>query len=231
MAEKKKSIHHGHRERFKKEFLDRPETFPDHKLLELLLFYADPRGDTNPAAHDLLERFNSLVGVLDAVPEELVKTPGVGPHAAVLIKAVKEFSGRYLAGRTDPDGIVNSVGDMYRLLRPYFFGAQKERVFLLCMDGKGRSLGVRKISEGSVNAAEVTARGVVEAALSLNATRAVLAHNHVSGLAIPSAEDKFTTNYLWKVLKTVNVELVDHLIFVDDDMVSMADSGVEFWRE
>lgn len=231
MAEKKKPIHDGHRERLKKEFLARPETFPDHKLLELLLFYADPRGDTNPVAHALLERFGSLMGVLDAAPEELMKTPGIGPHGATLMKTVKEIAGRYLAGRTDTEGIVNSTEDMYRLLRPYFFGAQKERVFLLCMDGKGRGLGVRKISEGSVNAAEVTTREVVEAALSLNATRAVLAHNHASGLAIPSAEDKLTTGHLYRVLKMVNVELVDHLIFVDDDMVSMADSGVEFRRE
>ena len=90
---------------------------------------------------------------------------------------------------------------------------------------------MRKISEGNLNVAEVTTRGVVEAALSLNAAQVVLAHNHVSGLAIPSVEDKATTGYLYRVLKTVGVELIDHLVFADDDMVSMKDSGVEFQRE
>lgn len=225
------SIHSGHRQRMKGEFLARPESFPDHKLLELILFYADPRGDTNPTAHALLERFDSLTGILDAQPEELMKTPGIGEHAAVLLKAVKELSGRYLTGRTDMENIVASVKDAYGLLRPYFFGARNERVYLLCMDGKGKSLGVRKISEGNLNVAEVTTRGVVEAALSLNAAQVVLAHNHVSGLAIPSVEDKATTGYLYRVLKTVGVELIDHLVFADDDMVSMKDSGVEFQRE
>lgn len=225
------SIHDGHRGRMRQEFLARPESFPDHKLLEMLLFCANPRGDTNPTAHALLERFDSLAGVLDAPAEELMKTPGIGEHAATLIKVVKEVSGRYLAGRTDMGKIVTSTKDMYRLLRPYFFGARNERVFLLCMDGKGKSLGVRKISEGNANAAEVTARGVAEAALTLNATRVVLAHNHISGLAVPSAEDRATTRYLYQVLRAVGVELVDHLVFVDDDMVSMADSGVEFRRE
>ena len=74
------SIHDGHRQRMKAEFLARPQTFPDHKLLEVLLFYANPRGDTNPAAHALMERFGSLAGVLDALPEELEKVPGIGPH-------------------------------------------------------------------------------------------------------------------------------------------------------
>jgi DNA repair protein RadC len=86
------SIHDGHRQRFKKEFLARPDSFPDHKLLELLLFYANPRGDTNPAAHGLMERFGSLAGVLDALPAELEKTPGVGTHAVTLLKAAKELS-------------------------------------------------------------------------------------------------------------------------------------------
>lgn len=225
------SVHDGHRGRLKQEFLARSESFPDHKLLELLLFYADPRGDTNPTAHALLERFGSVTGVLDATVEELVKTPGIGDHAATMLKAVKEVSGRYLAGRVDMESVISTVNDLYQHLRPHFFGARNERVFLLCMDGKGRNLGIRKISEGNVNAAEVTTRGVVEAALSLNATRVVLAHNHVSGLAIPSAEDKATTRYLYQILRSVNVELVDHLVFVDDDMVSMRESGVEFWRQ
>ena len=47
--------HYGHRQRMKTEFLARPDSFPDHKLLELLLFYANPRSDTNPLAHELLE--------------------------------------------------------------------------------------------------------------------------------------------------------------------------------
>ena len=84
------SIHDGHRQRMKEEFLARPQTFPDHKLLEVLLFYANPRGDTNPAAHALMERFGSLAGVLDALPEELEKVPGIGSHAVTLLKAVKE---------------------------------------------------------------------------------------------------------------------------------------------
>ena len=65
--------HTGHRERLRKEFMARPESFPDHKVLELLLFYVLPRQDTNPLAHDLLDRFGSLQGVLDAQPEALAQ--------------------------------------------------------------------------------------------------------------------------------------------------------------
>lgn len=211
--------HDGHRSRLKMEFLARPDSFPDHKLLELLLFYANPRSDTNPLAHTLLEQFGSLAGVLDATPEQLQKVPGV------LFRAAKELSGRYLTGRTRMDVIAQGSRDYYPILRPYFFGARNEQVYLLCMDGKQKVLGVRKIGEGNVNAVAVTTRLIVEAALSLNAVRVVLSHNHVSGLAFPSEDDIATTYSLQGILGQVGVTLCDHLVFVDDDMVSLRDSG------
>ena len=222
-------IHDGHRQRLKDQFLSRPAMADDHQLLELLLFYTNPRGDTNPTAHLLLDHFGSLSGVLDALPEELLKVKGVGRQTVVLLKLVKELGARYLTARTDLGRPVNGSADAYEILRYYFFGARSEKVYLLCMDGKGKSLGVRLIAEGSVNAAEVTTRGVVESALSLNATRVILSHNHTSGLALPSEEDRATTAYLDKVLASVGVRLEDHLIFVDDDMVSLRDSG--FWYQ
>lgn len=218
-------IHDGHRQRLKTEFLARPDSFPDHKVLELLLFYANPRSDTNPLAHDLMERFGSLAGVLDATPEELQKVKGVGEHAAVLLKCVKELGGRYLTARASMEDIVDGTATACALLRPSFFGARNERVCVLCMDGKRKVLGVRQVAEGNVNAVEVTTRLIVEAALSLNATALILAHNHVSGLAFPSPEDKVTTRHLYEVLARVGVELLDHLIFSDDDAVSLRDSG------
>lgn len=217
--------HDGHRQRLKTEFLARPDSFPDHKLLELLLFYANPRSDTNPLAHELLERFGSLAGVLDASPEELQKVKGVGEHAAVLFKAAKELSGRYLTIRTQVDDIARNSRDYFSQLRYYFFGAQRELLYLLCMDGKHKVLGIRKLGEGNVNSVNVTPRLLAEAALSLNAAAVVLAHNHVSGIALPSDDDIATTESLAPFLAKLGIELVDHVIFVDDDMVSLRDSG------
>ena len=220
--------HDGHRQRLKREFLARPDSFPDHKLLELLLFYSNPRSDTNPLAHELLERFGSLAGVLDAPVDELCKVKGMGEHGAALLKTTKELTGRYLTARIQVARLARSSRDYYALLRPYFFGARNEQACLLCLDGKGKVLGIRRLGEGNVNAVAITTRLIAEAALSLNAAAVVLAHNHVSGLAFPSQDDIATTNDLAPFLSRMGVELVDHLIFVDDDMVSLRDSG--FYR-
>lgn len=221
-------IHDGHRARLKTEFLQRPASFPDHKVLEVLLFYANPRADTNPMAHTLLEQFGSLSGVLDAAPDELSKVPGIGPHAAVLIKCVKELASRYFTARTGADNIIHSSTDAVAMLRPYFFGARQEKVCVLCTDGKHRLLGIRQLSEGIMDMAPILYRQLLEAVLSLNASEVILAHNHVSGLALPSPEDKIATDGVRQLLELVHIRLLDHLIFSDDDAVSMRESG--FWE-
>ena len=100
MAEAQRHHHTGHRQRLKAEFLARGlEGWPDHKVLELLLCYAIPQGDVNGLAHELVERFGSLAGALDASAEELKKTPGVGEHTAVLLRMLPALLGRYQGSR------------------------------------------------------------------------------------------------------------------------------------
>ena len=84
------SIHSGHREKMRKRFIHDKgfENFEDHQILELLLFYANTRSDTNPLAHELIDAFGSLKGVLEARPEQLMQVKGIGEKQAVLISMV-----------------------------------------------------------------------------------------------------------------------------------------------
>jgi DNA repair protein RadC len=220
------SIHTGHRQRMKEEFLARGlEGMPDHRVLELLLFYAIPQGDVNPLAHELLDRFGTLSDVFHAPYEELLKVKGVGANTATLIQLIPALGARYLADRVSLDGQLTRVEDYMEVLGPYFFGARVELCYLMCMDGKNKLITCRKLGEGVVDQVSVTRRKVVETALACNAARVVLAHNHVSGVAQPSSADVEYTRQLCRLLQEVNVTLVDHLVIVDGDMVSMAQSG------
>ncbi len=201
---------------------------PDHKALELLLFYAIPQGDVNGLAHALMERFGSLSGVLDAPVEELTKVPGVGVHTAILLNLIPAMGGKYLSSRSsmEADDRIDTSMAARRLFTPYFFGARNEMIYLACLDSKLKLLGVRKVTEGIATLSEIVNRKVLEHALSLNAAVVLLAHNHPSGLALPSDADKLATKRLKKLFTAVDIELRDHLIFVDEDMVSMRDSGL-----
>ena len=115
------SIHSGHRSRVKTEFLTRGlEGWSDHRVLELLLFYAIPQGDVNALSHALIERFGSLSGVLDASADELKKVPGVGEHSAVLLRLIPALAGRYMACRSDLGPIVKTTKDAAAILSPDF---------------------------------------------------------------------------------------------------------------
>ena len=225
MPDKPKHRHTGHRERMKAEFLVRGlEGWPDHRVLELLLFYTIPQGDVNDLAHELVERFGSLAGVLDASVEELKKVKGVGDHTAVFLRMLPAVLGRYQGARTRLSAIINSPEEAYAWLEPYFFGARNEMVYVLCLDGKRQVLGVRKVAEGSIELAEVNTRRIAEEAIGLRAVQIYVAHNHVSNLAIPSQADWLTTDTLRGALRPIGIELIDHLVFVDGDMVSLKDS-------
>ena len=225
--ENEKNIHAQHRQRAKAEFLDRGLSgLPDHRVLELLLFFAIPQRDVNPLAHRLVDHFGSLAGVSHATYDQLLAVKGVGPNTALLLQLVPAVSARYLEESASFDGQIVSTWQFRELLSPLFFGKRDELAYLVCMDGKNKVLATRKLGEGVANAVQITVRKVLEAALASNATRVALAHNHVSGVAMWSDADVQTTLRLKRLLSEAGIELVDHFIVAGDDMVSMAESGI-----
>lgn len=225
----KESIHAGHRERLKRRFLEEGlDDFTDIQVLELLLFYAIARQDTNPIAHRLLEHFGSLSRVLEAEPEELKKVKGVGEHAAALLHLIPQLGRYYQVDSAQRVEILTSLDACGAYLVPHFFGRTRETVFLLCLDAKCKVLCCREIGEGSVNSASISVRKVVETALAANATTVVLAHNHPSGVALPSDEDVQTTRRIAAALSAVEIHLADHMVVAEGDYVSMVQSGYRF---
>ena len=220
------TIHKDHRRRVKNRFLGEGlDHFEELHALELLLFYAIPQGDVNPLAHRLLEHFGNLHQVLSAPPEQLMQVPGVGEHTAILLGLVKGISLKYLIGQTDTAVQLETRRDCGRYLMDRFVGRRDETVMLLCLDAKRMPLCCRIVSEGSVNTAEVSVRKVVEAALAANATTVVLAHNHPSGIALPSMEDIVTTRRVGAALDAVGIILEDHIVVAGRDYVSLRDSN------
>jgi len=215
----------GHRQRvkdrFRKEGLDE---FEEVHVLELLLFYALPRIDTKPLARTLLDRFGTLALVLEATPEELMTVPGVGENVAVYLNLITAAGRYYQKVRTDRPVILNSTEKYGSYLVDLFYGRRDETVFALCLDAKCKVLCCRKVGEGDVNSVNVPIRKMVEIALAANATSVILAHNHPSGLAIPSAEDRETTERLAKALGAMDIVLADHVIVSDNDFISMLQS-------
>jgi DNA repair protein RadC len=219
------NMHAEHRRRVKNRFRSEGlDNFEELHALELLLFYAIPQGDVNPLAHRLLDHFGNLRHVLEAPAEQLMAVKGVGEHTAILLSLVKGISRKYMTSG-DSEAPLNTMADCGRYLVNRFIGRRDEAVMLLCLDAKRAPLCCRVVSEGSVNAAEISTRKVVEAALSVNATSVILAHNHPSGIAVPSMQDIVTTRRMGAALSAVDIILEDHFVVADGDYVSLRESN------
>lgn len=220
------SEHTGHRDRLRRRFLKEGlDDFTDIQVLELILFFSIPRQDTNPIAHALLDHFGSLSRVLEAPVEELQRVEGIGQSSALLLRLFHEAARYYQVDKTMREKILPTITACGEYLVPFFFGRQVETVFLLCLDAKCKVLCCQQVCEGNVNSAGVSVRRIAEIALNAKATTAVLAHNHPSGIALPSAEDVQTTHRVAAALRAVEVILADHVIVADGDYVSMVQSG------
>ena len=221
------AVHDGHRARKKQQFRAHGlDAFADHETLELLLFYAIPRVDTNPVAHRLIERFGSLDGVLSAPPEELEKVEGVGESAATLLSLILPLVRRSRMTASKQPVILGTTQAAGEYFVDLFFGMREERLYEACLDAKGKLLRCAKVADGSVDAVSVNIRVIVENALKCGASAVVLSHNHPSGVALPSEDDNATTLAVYDALRTVDIRLLDHIIVADDDFVSIRDNGL-----
>ncbi len=212
-----KNLHAGHRERLRERFVQSGlDDFARHEVIELLLTYTIPRQDVNQTAHTLIDRFGSVAGVLDALPEELQEVEGVGPKTIVFFKLLPATYRRYVTEKCaagEPMDTVAKVGDYLHAL---YTGVTVERVYLLLFDNSMRLIECRLMCEGSVNCSHVTVRCIAEAALTKRAACAVLAHNHPGGMAIPSGTDREVTDVIFNALGILNIPLLEHIIVTEN---------------
>ncbi len=227
MTSEKNNPHAGHREKLRQRFIHENgfESFEDHQILELLLFYANPRSDTNPIAHALLDTFGSLKGVLEARPEMLMKVPNVGEKAATLISMVVPFTRVWnRCAMAVPERIGNSrEAEKYCL--SILAGSRNESFYVVSLNAKCAVLGRRRISEGSLSEVSAYPRMVMETALNYNAHSVLLCHNHPGGTCAPSPEDIASTLQLQRLLNGVGILLLDHIIVANESTYSMVQHG------
>lgn len=218
------NIHKGHRQKVKKRVLTNGLAGESpHQILELLLFFGIPCRDTNPIAHELINRFGSLSGVLRADVAELKSVKGMTENAALLLHLILPVYEAYQDDLLHAPALPGTAAQLVELVRPKFVGSTTEKVYLLCVGANGRLLGLRKISEGDLSTAALDLRALTAAVLETRAQDAVLIHNHPNGVAAPSRQDIDATKQVVAFLRQLKVRLLNHIIISENDYCSMAD--------
>ena len=220
------NVHSGHRKRVRQEFLEHGfnEKTPPHKILEMLLFYSIPRRDTNVIAHNLLNKFGSINGVLDAPSDELMKIDGVTENTVALFKLILPVSSAYFSDKVAKNNKFTSSDSMGEFIKAKYIGFTKEVLAITSLNANGGFLGFDIVSEGDSTAVELSFRKVIETVMKRNASYVVISHNHPKANALPSQSDVELTKRIASLLSSINVQLIDHIVIGFDDYVSMAQS-------
>lgn len=218
-------MHEGHRERMRKRYLlDGADSFEDHELLELLLFYGIPRKNTNTEGHNLLEYFGTFSNIFEAPIDEIKKVEGIGENSAILIKLIPDIYRRIKKDKALPKPRIDSVETAGKFLIAHYTGILNENVTLICLDNKGNIKDISTISYGSVSQVAINSRVLLQTAIKFNAVSAIIAHNHPQSIELPSFEDIESTVKIKSILDEIDVSLLDHIIVSGENYLSMASS-------
>lgn len=156
-----------------------------------------------------------------ATPEQLCRTPGVGPARAACLLAGVEL-GRRLVMPGGP--LLESPEDAFRLLSD-MAELDREHFRAIYLDARRRMLACETVSVGTLTASLVHPREVFRPALERSAVSLVVAHNHPSGDPTPSAEDAALTRRLRRAGDILGIELLDHLVIGRWGYVSLKELG------
>lgn len=218
--------HDGRRQRQKNKFLNNGfDVFEQHEVLEMLLYYAIPRRDTNPLAHRLLERYKTFGRVCDAPSDELERDFGLSKNAVILLKMQPQLARIYTESKINDTNFIEpeTLGELFQ---SKFIGRNAEAVAVLLGNAKGKIIFFDVIAHGSLNSTEMPVRKIVDLAIRHNAKTAFIAHNHPSGSLLPSKQDLDSTMTIYDTLYNVGVRLLDHYIITDTSYLSLKDSGM-----
>lgn len=215
----KQVLHEGHRQRMIKRLEDAAQSLQDHELLEMLLFNAIPRKNTNHIAHQLLFTFGSLQGVFDASYRQLLTVEGIGPQTASFIKCVALLNQRmHFDENNFPEKF--NFESYSKFLTERYKKLNYEVVEVFALDASERITACKRFTSKISDRASVDVKDLSEFIAVYRPKGVLVAHNHPASKCISSdADDAFTVKA--KVLFTMNnVKFYDHLIVGTDGVFS-----------
>ncbi len=213
-------MHEGHRQRMLERLASHEDSLQDHELLEILLFNALPRKNTNEIAHTLLNKFGSFSALARADTDALLSVPGVGASTAAYLRCVFLLCERMKREIAKPLPCVRNYSAFAELLGERFRGLQQEYIALFAMDKDGKILGVETYTSNEHGRAQIEPRVISKFFAQYDPKALAIAHNHIEGNASPSHSDDLFTLRMMEVCEFHGIPLYDHIIIAPDEMYS-----------
>ncbi len=227
MTKTQKPSYKGHRQRIKDKYKKSGiDGWLDYEVLEFALSYAIARKDTKPIAKELLTRFKTINGVLDADSKELKSISGISEHTTLFFSLLKDIAILYLKNGLHKKDLLSSPEVVYNYLKASLKGCVDEEFKTIFLDNRNQLLATETLQIGTVNKSVVYPRKIVERALYHHAVSVIIAHNHPAGTLKPSKDDSTVTKAIKDALRTVEISLLDHIIIGNNDYFSFNEKGL-----
>ncbi len=218
-------MHEGHRLRMYEKLKNYPDALQEHELLEILLYNAAPRINTNPLAHRLLDEFGSLRAIFEADVSALQAVEGVGLQLAGYIKCIDFFLQAYGASQEKAMPVRYETESFRQYLAEYYAPLSYEVFCIFVIGEKNRILCCKKFTDKESGSVTVPPQELTRLAVQYAGKAFVLAHNHVVGACRPSAGDDNLTIQCEVICSINNVRLLDHYIYSREGIYSYYLSG------
>ena len=204
----------GHRQRIKKKYLEigKDAFNEEYELLELLLTFSIPRRDCKVIAKQLLEKFGTLSNIFHESRENLELISGVKENSYILFKLILDLNKHILKEEKLKEVHINGTDDLVKYLRQDIGFIKKEVFKVIFLDSSNKFIEEETLFKGTVDKSYVYPRELLEKIFKYGAKSVIFSHNHPSGNIKPSKQDVNFTNRMKKLLKELDVRLLDHII-------------------
>ena len=220
--------HDGHRERMRDKLQEfGAESFKDHELIEMLLYYSIPRRNTNEAAHRVLDAFDgSLTKLVISDPKRISDLCGISTNSAALFTLIGEINKRVAIEKWDKKIVLDTPHVAGEYAISFLDNLSDEVVHVVCLNSALSVIKNFRASKGTADSALIEVRQVVEIALQYKATNIIIMHNHPSGNKRPSYSDIKFTSDCFKALSAINIGFNDHIIVAGGDYYSFSEDKI-----
>jgi DNA repair protein RadC len=198
------------------------------ELLAILLRTGTAHENVLQLSTRLLVRYEGLTGLARASFEELCQERGLGRAKVTQIKAALELGRRLVATSPEARPQIRSPGDAANLIQAEMSLLEQEQLRVLMLDTKNRVIRSHTLYVGSLNANHMRVGELFREAIRANCAAIIVAHNHPSGDPAPSPEDVQVTREIVKAGKTLDIDVLDHLIIGQQRYVSLKERGLGF---
>lgn len=198
-----------------------PAALSDAELLAVLLRTGVAGRNAVELAMDCLTRFGSLAGLLAAPLAEFRGVPGLGEVKFIMLQAVRELGKRVVGEGLRQSTLLARPAAVREYLLLHLAALEHEVFLGLFLDPRCHLIATVELFRGSLTETNVYPREVVKAALAHNAASVIFAHNHPSGVAVPSAADRAITDRLTRALALIEVKTLDHFIVGGNQVCSL----------